>query len=118
MTCQSSNILYIGECTKGSGGGGACLDRNQHGGTQYCGETGKTAEIRFVGHKNTIVQQCHTGTSPPVGDHFQSAGHTVADFVFTPVEQISSNNVFVRKAREKMWINNFDLIRNGMNKKL
>lgn len=55
--------------------------------------TGKSAVTRFMGHKNTIVQQCHTGTSLPVGEHFQSAGHSVTDFIFTPVEKITSNNV-------------------------
>ena len=96
MTCQSSNLLYIGECLRGSGGGGTCPDRLQYGGYQYCGETGKTAEARFVGHKNSIVQQCNEGTSLPV----------------------FSNNIFVRKATERMWINNHDLIRSGLNKKL
>ena len=118
LDCQSSNILYIGECVKGAGGGGACPERNHHGGVQYCGETGKSAVTRFMGHKNTIVQQCQTGTSLPVGEHFQSAGHSVTDFIFTPVEKITSNNVFVRKARERMWINQYDMIRKGLNKKL
>ena len=118
MTCQSSNLLYIGECLRGSGGGGTCPDRLQYGGYQYCGETGKTAEARFVGHKNSIVQQCNEGTSLPEGEHFQSVGHSLPDFRFTPVEKIFSNNIFVRKARERMWINNHDLIRSGLNKKI
>ena len=105
MTCQSRNIIYIGECTRGSGGGGSCPERHQHGGVQYCGETAKTAETRFTGHRNSIVQPCHAGTRLPVGEHFQSAGHSVADLIFSPVEKITSNNVFVRKARERMWIN-------------
>jgi hypothetical protein len=33
---------------------------------QYLGETLKTAEKRFVGHLNTIVQQCHVNTKTPV----------------------------------------------------
>ena len=32
LDCQSSNILYIGELVKGAGGGGACTERNHHGG--------------------------------------------------------------------------------------
>ena len=95
-------------------GGGTCPDRLQYARNQYCGETGKTAEARFVGHKNSIVQQCHEGTSLPVGEHFQNVGHSLPDFRFTPVEKIFS----VRKARERMWINNHDLIRSSLNKKL
>ena len=85
---------------------------------QYVGETGCTAEERFVGHRNSIVQAYHQGTSLPVGQHFQQAGHSVSDFVFTPVERIYSDNVFVRKARERHLINTLDLIDNGLNKKL
>ena len=85
---------------------------------QYAGETGHTAEERFVGHKNTVVQAYHQGTEIAVGQHFQSIGHSVADLVFTPVEQIFSSNVFVRKVREKKLINQFDLIRRGLNRNL
>ena len=85
---------------------------------QYCGETGKSVEERFCGHRNTITQHCHSNTTLPVGEHFRLPGHSVADLVFTPVERIYSNNVFVRKVREKLLINRLDLIENGLNKKL
>ena len=104
LDCQSKNILYIVTCKK---------DRKQ-----YAGETGHTAEERFVGHKNTVVQAYHQGTEIAVGQHFQSIGHSVADLIFTPVEQIFSSNVFVRKVREKKLINQFDLIRRGLNRNL
>ena len=74
--------------------------------------------MRFVGHKNSIVQACHENTKLPVGEHFREPGHSVSDFVYTPVEKILSNDVFVRKAREKLLINRLDLIENGLNKKL
>ena len=85
---------------------------------QYCGETGQTAEKRFRGHRDSIVQPCHAGTSLPVGEHFQLPGHSLANFVFTPVERINSKNIFVRKVRERFLINSLDLIENGLNKKL
>ena len=53
-----------------------------------------------------------------MGEHFQGVGHSVSDMRFTPVEKVFSNNIFVRKARERLMINKFDLIRKGMNKKL
>ena len=110
MTCTSSNILYIGSCTKGDR---VCPDQ-----PQYCGETGQTAEERFCGHRNTIVQQCHENTTVAVGQHFRLPGHSVSDLVFTPVEKIFSSNVFVRKVRERQLINKLDLINNGLNRKL
>ena len=42
----------------------------------------------------------------------------MSDFVFTPVEKIQSKNVFVRKVREKLMINRFNLINNGLNRRL
>ena len=90
-----------------------CLDCRH-----YAGETGQTAEERCSQHRNTVVQLCHQGTDKPVGAHFQGVGHSVSDMRFTPVEKVFSNNIFVRKARERLMINKFDLIRNGMNKKI
>ena len=110
ITCTTSNLLYIGTCGKG--------DRVCPNNPQYCGETGKTAEERFVGHRNSIVQSCHDHTNLPIGQHFRGAGHCVADFIFTPVEKIFSKNVFVRKARERHMINQLNLMSDGFNKKL
>ena len=110
ITCTTPNIIYIGTCKKG--------DRTCPNKPQYCGETGKTAEERFVGHRNTIVQGCHENTSLPVGQHFREGGHSLSDFVFTPVERIFSRNVFVRKARERHMINTHNLISEGLNRKL
>ena len=63
------------------------------------------------------MQLCQEGTNLPVGHHFRGAGHSVSDFVFTPVEKIYSG-VFVRKAREKMLINKLNIINAGVNRKL
>ena len=102
ITCTTSNIIYVGSCQKGDR---TCPDR-----PQYCGETGKTAEERLVGHRNTIVQVCHDNTNLPVGRHFRAAGLSLADFVFTPVERKISPNVFVRYARERHLINTHNLV--------
>jgi hypothetical protein len=110
ITCTTSNLLYIGTCSKGDR---TCPDR-----PQYCGETGQSAEERFCGHRNSVVQACHENTNLPVGEHFRGAGHSISDFVFTPVEKIQSKNVFVRKVREKLMINRFNLINNGLNRRL
>ena len=84
---------------------------------QYCRETGQSAEKRFCGHRNTVVQTCHQNTKLAFGEHFQKAGHSVSDVCFTPVEKIYSTNVFVRKAREKHLIMN-NLYEEGLNIKL
>ena len=110
MNCTTTNILYLATCSKGDR---VCPDC-----PQYCGETGRSGEKRFTGHRDTITQQCHSATTLPVGEHFRLPGHSVSDLVFTPVEKIYSDNIFVRKARERQLINKLDLINNGLNKKL
>jgi hypothetical protein len=67
---------------------------------------------RYLGHRNSIVQAGQAATTLPVGEHFRGAGHSVSDFVFTPVEKIT------RKSREKRMINKLNLINSGLNRKL
>ena len=111
LTCHSENCLYLGTCIKGDR---TCPDR-----PQYLGETQRRAMDRLSDHVGTITQECHVNTRTPVGQHFRSAGHTVADFQFIPIEKIAPGaNAYVRKAREKHLINKYNLIEDGLNKKL
>ena len=110
LTCKSSNLVYMITCAKG---GPTCPIN-----VQYVGETGQTGEERFAEHRNTVTQDYHQGTTKPVGAHFQEPGYSVAEMRFTPIEKIQSKNIFVRKCREKRLINQLDLIRLGLNRKL
>ena len=84
----------------------------------YLGETQRRAMDRLSDHVGTITQECHVNTRTPVGQHFRSPGHTVADFQYIPIEKIPPGaNAFVRKAREKHLINKYNLIEDGLNKK-
>ena len=65
IDCQTKNVIYELHCTKDS--------------LSYICETSKTAETRFVGHLNTILQDCHSNTKTPVGQHFRSPGHSHTD---------------------------------------
>ena len=109
LTCQSSNMLYMLWCGK--------EDRTCPTRDQYCGETKKSGEDRFIGHKNNIINNSERGAALPVGEHFRREGHSVSDLVFCPFEQIYGGD-FVRKSREKMYINKYQLIDNGLNRKL
>ena len=111
LTCHSENVLYLGTCTK--------ADRTCPDMPQYLGETQRRAMDRLADHVGTVTQECHVNTRTPVGQHFRSAGHTVANFQFIPIEKIAPGaNAFVRKAREKHLINKYNLIEEGLNKKL
>jgi hypothetical protein len=80
ITCTTSNLLYIGTCSKG--------DRTCPNRPQYRAETGQSAGERFCGHRNSVVQACHENTNLPVGEHFRGASHSISDFVFTPAGKI------------------------------
>ena len=104
LDCQTDNLLYKLDCVKHK--------------PPYLGETSKTAEKRFVGHLNTILQDCHANTNTPVGLHFRSPGHSHSDVRVTPFEKIYSRNPFIRKARETFLINKHQLLTKGLNRYL
>ena len=110
ITCSTKKVLYPLTCKKG--------DRVCPRKPQYGGETGQEAGKRFTEHHATVTMNCHLQTTKPVGQHFRLPGHSISDCAFVPVERIWSNNVFVRKTREKLMINKLDLIDNGLNRKL
>ena len=70
IDCQDTNLLYELHCKKDS--------------LPYIGKTSKTAEDRFVGPLNTILQDCHSNTKT----------HSHTDIQVTPP--------FVRKAYENI----------------
>ena len=107
---DTENCLYIGTCVKGDR---TCPDR-----PQYLGETGQRAKDRCASHVGTIRQDCHQNTVTPVGQHFRGRGHSAENFEFTPFEKIYSKDPYIRKIREKYWINKFNMIDAGLNKKL
>ena len=109
INCTKTSTLYLITCSEGH--------RTCPNNPQYCGQSGKSCEVRFVGHRDSVIQTCHDHTTLPVEEHFRGAGHSLSDLVFTPVEQVHGN-VFVRLAREKLMINRFNLINNGLNKTL
>ena len=104
IDCQASNLLYELHCKKDN--------------LPYLGETSKTAETRFLGHLITVLQDCHSATNTPVGQHFRSAGHSHTDIQVTPLEKMYSRNPFIRKASEAHLIDKHELLSKGLNKKL
>ena len=94
ITCKTSNSIYVGTCAKGDK---ACPTK-----PQYCGESGKSAVERFCGHRNSNIQACQVNTNLPVGEHFRGVGHSLPEFVFTPVEKITSRNVSLYAVLDQM----------------
>ena len=109
LTCSSSNIIYMITCRRG---GRVCPSH-----PQYIGETGKEAKERLRGHRGTITQLGQENTQAPVGVHFRAPGHSYADVSFIPIEKIRSRDSMVRKVRESYYIQKFNSVRSGLNKK-
>ena len=102
MTCQTSNCIYLLSCKKE--------------GLQYVGETGRTVAKRFADNRDSMHQHA---TTKPVGQHYQEAGHRhEADAVMLPIIKLKTDNVWVRKALERKFINDHDMIDSGLNKYL
>ena len=68
-------------------------------------------------HRGYITQK----TNHPVGQHFNSPGHSVADLQVIGIEKVfpsrkkNANLSELRKIRESYWINKYDFVRYGAN---
>ena len=102
MNCQTKNCIYMLTCLKD--------------GQQYVGQTGRTVAKRFAEHRDSMHQAI---TSKPVGLHFQEPGHRgEADATMLPIIKSKSDNIWIRKAMERRFINDHDMIDSGLNKYL
>ena len=66
---------------------------------QYVGETGQKIKERMTNYRYDIKHHLST----LVAKHFNGEGHCWQDLQCTPIEQIRSSNIAVRKRREKYW---------------
>ena len=81
---------------------------------QYIGETQETLETRVSQHLGYINRCEH---DKPAGRHFNLKGHSAADMEVLVLEKIHQSDAFYRKEREHVHIQNFDLVRKGLNGK-
>ena len=51
------------------------------------------------------------------GHHFSTSGHSMADMSVSVIERIRSSDPFYRKVRESHWIEQFESLRKGINRK-
>ena len=99
--CQTKNIVYLLQCKK-------CKW------AQYIGETQETLETRVSQHLGYINRN---EQDKPAGRHFNLKGHSAADMEVLVLEKIHQSDAFYRKEREHVHIQNFDLVRKGLNGK-
>ena len=87
-SCKSSDIVYLISCRR-------C-------GQQYVGETEQQLHCRINSHRYDIRHR-RTEESP-VAEHFNGAGHTLADLTVVAIDQLHSHDACLRKIRESRWI--------------
>ena len=98
--CQTSNLVYLIECTK-------CHD-------QYIGQTQHTLEKRGNQHLGYIANNNQTQAT---GRHFNLPGHNSSHMTISVLEIVSRKDKSYREQRESHWIDKFNLVYRGMNKK-
>ena len=104
VSCQSENCIYYWKCIKEN-----CSEYPK---CEYIGKTTRKFKDRFGDHRNYVKQNIET---EPAGHHFNLRGHNLTHLQGLVLEKVISNDPFILKAREHMYIQKFDTFRNGLN---
>lgn len=100
VNCNTSNVVYIIECTKCS--------------MQYVGETGREFKVRFREHMGYVRNK---KLNEPTGMHFNLPGHDISMMKAAIIEKCSYSTTTYRKQREEFFIQAFQTKYKGMNRK-
>ena len=103
VNCESTNVIYCISCQK-----------SKCNGIQYIGETGRRLKDRISQHVGYIKGQ---QIEQPTGNHFNLPGHSLGDMEVTVIEKCLNDSVMYRQIRETNFINLFNSIQKGLNKK-
>ena len=105
VTCQTPNCVYYWKCIKTN-----CKNFPK---CEYVGLTSRPYRNRLAEHKQYIKSKL---VDKPSGFHFNQDGHNLSHFAGLVLENVKSNDPFVLRAREFLYIQKFDCYRNGLNK--
>lgn len=103
VTCSTSNVVYCISCNKPG-----CQN------IQYIGETGRRLDERFREHVGYVRND---NQSQPTGHHFNLPGHSLSNMQVVILESCKENSPTYRKLREQYFINQFNTLAKGLNKK-
>ena len=81
---------------------------------QYIGETDRTVRERYLDHRGYVRRK---ELDKATGLHFNKPGHQISDMSISVLERITSSDPAYRKEREKHWIEQFELLYKGINRK-
>ena len=100
VNCQTKNVIYRITCKK-------------HPKFVYIGETQRQFFKRAGEHRGYVNRN---EINQPTGHHFNLPGHQTSDMTCIVIEQVlPANDPFLRKRREKFWINKYQSVEHGAN---
>ena len=105
VTCETRNCVYYWKCKK--------ADCKFFPKCEYVGPTHRSFKARMAEHKQYVRS---TLLDKPSGFHFNQPGHDLSHFAGLVLEEVKSQDPFVLRAREFLYIQKFDTYRNGLNK--
>ena len=105
VNCETTNCVYYWKCRKEN-----CKDFPK---CEYVGLTSRPYRLRLAEHKQNIRSK---NMDKPSGFHFNKAGHNLSHLAGLVLEHVKSDDAFVLRAREYLYIQKFDCYRNGLNK--
>ena len=104
VTCLTENVIYRITCKKPQ-----CKD------FVYIGETKRRFCDRFSDHRGYVTRKC---LDQVCGEHFNQKNHKYEDMLPMIIEKVlPKNDDFLRLRRERHWINTYESIQYGANKK-
>jgi hypothetical protein len=105
VNCETENCVYYWKCLKRN-----CKAFPK---CEYVGLTGRPFRLRLAEHKQYVKSKT---MDKPSGWHFNQQGHDLSHLGGLVLEHVKSNDPFVLRAREYLYIQKFDTYRNGLNK--
>ena len=104
ITCGDTNVIYCIECEK-------C-------GLQYVGKTKNSFKLRCSQHSYAVKsydakEDKHSG---PVAEHFNRPGHSKENMLFFALERVVSTDPIILGTRERLYIDEMDVINRGINR--
>ena len=105
VNCESENCVYYWKCQKEN-----CKSYPK---CEYVGLTRRPYRLRLAEHKQYVKSNV---TDKPSGFHFNQSGHNLSHLAGLVLEKVRSEDPFVLRAREFLYIQKFDTFRNGLNK--
>ena len=98
-----SNIGYMIECQKGKYK------------KRYVGETKRSLKYRLAENRDYVTNQ-HMDKTPRA--NLSTAGHSLSELKILVIEQVKKKDIKYRKQREMYFIQKFNTLNIGLNKKM